>query len=566
VARTSMDRLDRLDRVDRRAFLELSGAGAAALIFGAGPYAQQAAAGARLSDYPFRLGVASGDPAPDGVVLWTRLAPDPLNTDPATPGGMTPEPVSVQWEIAEDERFTRVVRRSATVARPELGHSVHAEVSGLRPGREYFYRFRAAGEISPVGRTKSAPAAGIDELRFAFVSCQQFEHGFFTAYRHLAADDLDVVFHVGDYIYEYGPDEFLSPTGNIRHHIGPEIMTLADYRLRHAQYRTDADLQTAHAHAPWVVTWDDHEVENNYADAISENAGEDPAVFLRRRAAGYQAYYENMPLRRTSVPRGPDMQLFRRIRYANLADFHVLDTRQYRSDQAAGDGSDPPNPEQQDPARSLTGDDQERWLINGMTRSRARWQIIPQQVFFAQRDIAAGAAERYSMDAWDGYVANRDRIMRAIAARDVENVVVLTGDVHASWACDLKADWKNPDSATLGVEFVGTSVTSGGNGSDIRSDTATILGQNPHIKFFNNFRGYVRCTVTPRDIKADYRVVPTITEPDAPVFTRATFRSEAGRPGLRQIADNPLPSGTGLASAAETEQTRISAQERAAGR
>jgi alkaline phosphatase D len=554
VARTPMD---------RRSFLEFGGAGAAALIFGAGPYARLHPSGARLrlAGNPFQLGVASGDPARDGFVLWTRLAPDPLATDPATPGGLSPRPVSVQWEIAEDERFARVVRRSAATAQPELGHSVHVEVSGLRPGREYFYRFRAAGEISPVGRTKTAPAATAGDLRFAFVSCQQFEHGFYAPYRHLAADDLDVVFHVGDYIYEYGTDEFLSPTGNVRHHIGPEITTLADYRLRHAQYRTDPDLRAAHAHAPWIVTWDDHEVENNYADDISENAGDDPAAFLKRRAAAYQAYYENMPLRRTSVPRGPDMQLFRRVGYGSLADFHVLDTRQYRSDQAAGDGDDPPNPEQQDPARSLTGDAQERWLIDGMTRSRARWQIIPQQVFFAQRDLAAGTAELYSMDAWDGYPANRDRIMRAIAARDIQNVVVLTGDVHASWACDLKADWKNPDSATLGVEFVGTSVTSGGDGSDIRSDTAAILGQNPHIKFFNNFRGYVRCTVTAQDIKADYRVVPTVTDKNAPVFTRATFQSEAGRPGLRKIADNPLPTGVGRASAAETEQTRTSAQE-----
>ncbi|HEU5160154.1 MAG TPA: alkaline phosphatase D family protein [Streptosporangiaceae bacterium] len=559
--------MGRLDRLDRRSFLELSGAGAAALIFGAGPYTGRAAAGPRRpADYPFKLGVASGDPAPDGVVLWTRLAPDPLDTDPATPGGMSPRPVPVQWEVAEDERFARVVRRSATAARPELGHSVHAEVTGLRPGREYFYRFRAAGEISPVGRTKTAPSGGADRLRFAFVSCQQFEHGHFTAYRHLAADDLDVVFHLGDYIYEYGPDEFLSPTGNIRHHLGPEITTLADYRLRHAQYRTDPDLRAAHAHAPWVVTWDDHEVENNYADHISENAGEDPAAFLRRRAAAYQAYYENMPLRRASVPRGPDMQLFRRVGYGSLADFHVLDTRQYRSDQAAGDGNDPPNPEQQDPARSLTGAAQERWLLNGMTRSRARWQVIPQQVFFAQRDLAGGAAERYSMDAWDGYVGSRDRIMRAIQTRDIRNVVVLTGDVHASWACELKADWRNPASRTLGVELVGTSVTSGGNGSDVRSDTATILGENPHIKFFNNYRGYVRCTVTRDDLRADYRVVPTVTEPGAPVFTRATFRTAAGRPGLERIADNPLPTGTGRATRAETEQTRVKAQGRAAAR
>jgi alkaline phosphatase D len=547
--------------LNRRSFLGLSGAGSAALIFGAGPYADAAAAAAvRLPDQPFKLGVASGDPSADGVVLWTRLAPDPLNTDPATPGGMPRRPVPVLWEIAEDEQFRRITRRSATLARPELGHSVHVEVSGLRPGREYFYRFRTGGDISPVGRAKTAPAGRAGQVRFAFASCQQFEHGFFAAYRHMAGEDLDVILHTGDYIYEYATDVFLSPTGNVRHHIGPEIVTLADYRLRHAQYRTDPDLQAAHAHAPWIVTWDDHEVENNYADDISENAGEDPAVFLQRRAAAYQAYYENMPLRRASVPRGPDLQLFRRIGYGELVDFHVLDTRQYRSDQAAGDGSDPPNPEQQDPARSLTGHPQERWLINGMDRSRARWQVISQQVFFAQRDSAAGAAERYSMDSWDGYVANRDRIMTAVAERNIQNMVVLTGDVHASWANNLKADWRNPDSATLGVEFVGTSITSGGNGSDVRADTPTILAENPHIRFFNNFRGYVRCTATPDEMRADYRVVPSVTAGDEPIHTRAAFRTEAGRPGLEQIADNPLPTGRRLL--AETEETRVKAQER----
>jgi alkaline phosphatase D len=547
-------------RINRRSFLGLSGAGSAALIFGAGPYVDKASASARLPDDPFKLGVASGDPSQGGVVLWTRLAPDPLNADPATPGGMTPEPVTVQWEIAEDERFRRVVRRSAAVARPELGHSVHVEVSGLRPGREYFYRFRVAGDTSPVGRAKTAPSSASAPVRFAFTSCQQFEHGYYAAYRHLAQDDLDVILHTGDYIYEYGTDEYLSPTGNVRHHIGPEIKTLADYRLRHAQYRTDPDLQAAHAQAPWIVTWDDHEVENNYADDISENAGEDPAVFLQRRAAAYQAYYENMPLRRTSVPRGPDLQLFRRIRYGGLVDFHVLDTRQYRSNQAAGDGVKPPSPEQQDPARSLTGDAQERWLINGMTRSHARWQVIPQQVFFAKNDFSAGSTETYNMDAWDGYVANRDRIMKAIAERNIQNTVVLTGDVHASWANDLKADWQDPDSETLGVEFVGTSITSGGNGSDVRDETPAILAENPHIKFFNNFRGYVRCIATRVDLSADYRVVPTVTQGNEAAFTRASFRTRAGRPGLEQTADNPLPAGTGQKTSAETEAARTKAQ------
>jgi alkaline phosphatase D len=534
--------------------MELSSMGLFSVLFGNKISAGLAPRKVHFATYPFQLGVASGDPRPDSVVLWTRLAPDPLNG-----GGMPTRNTPVSWEIAEDQRFARIAARGTEVAAPDLAHSVHAEATGLRPGREYFYRFRASGEISPTGRTKTAPEGRVSRVSFAFASCQQYEHGFFTAYRHMAEEDLDVILHLGDYIYEYGVDEYRAPEGNIRHHNGPEIMTLADYRNRFALYRGDPDLRAAHAAAPWLVTWDDHEVENNYADDIPEN-DVSREQFLLRRAAAYQAYYEHMPLRRTSLPSGPDMRLYRAVRYGDLVDFDVLDTRQYRDNQAAGDGYRPPNPEQQDPARSLTGDAQERWLINRLTSGRARWNVLAQQVFFAQRanpNPTTGEL-RYSMDAWDGYTANRDRIMTAIAEHGVSNPVVLTGDVHANWAAELKQNFDEPGSRTLGVEFVGTSITSEGNGSERRADTDRFLGANPHIKFFNNHRGYVRCTAGRDELIADYRILPAVQQPDTAIHTRATFRVENGNPGLQQIADNPLPGARQMV--AEREEQRLVAQ------
>ncbi len=528
--------VNRIQGLDRRRFVEMAGVSAAALVFGTGPVTEKALADPKFTDNPFGLGVASGDPAPDGMVLWTRLAPDPLNG-----GGMPDRRVPVQWQVATDHEFSRVVRRGIADAVPELGHSVHVEVTGLEPAREYYYRFRAGSEISPVGRTKTIPAPGhgVASLSFAFASCQQYEHGYYTAYRHMADEDLDLVVHLGDYIYEYGPNEYVAPGGNVREHSGPEIKTLADYRNRHAQYRTDTDLQAAHAAFPWLVTWDDHEVENNYADEISERAA-DVKTFLRRRAAAYQAYYEHMPLRHTSVPRGPDMRLYRRVAYGDLAEFNVLDTRQYRDDQAAGDGVKPPNPEQQDPGRSLTGEAQERWLQAGLAASRARWNVLAQQVFFAQLDFEPGEKERYNMDAWDGYLGSRDRVRAMFGQYDVSNPVVLTGDVHANWASNIKADYGDPDSATLGTEFVATSITSGGDGSEDRPETPGILKENPHIEFFNNHRGYVRCQVSPERFQADYRVVPYVREPGAPIHTRASFVTENGNPGLQKDGGEPV--------------------------
>jgi len=513
--------------LSRRRFLGC--AAAAALTAGAVqvPRAPAARRAGQLVGYPFTLGVASGEPLPDGVVLWTRLAPAALSG-----GGMPDRPVEVQWEVADDDGFRRVVRRGTEMAQPDLGHSVHAEPAGLEPGREYFYRFIAEGEASPTGRTKTAPVGSPAALAFAFASCQQYEHGYFTPYAHMARESLDFVVHLGDYIYEYEPNDFKALGGNVRAHSGPEIISLADYRNRYAQYRSDPDLQAAHAAFAWLLTWDDHEVDNNWADEVPED-GQTREAFLRRRASAFQAYYEHMPLRRAARPNGIDLQLYRRLAFGDLASFNVLDTRQYRSNQACGDGTDVGCEERRDPARTLTGAEQERWLLDGLGSSTATWNVLAQQVFFAQRDFNADDTQRFSMDAWDGYAASRDRVLDFVEQRGVANPIVLTGDVHANWACDLKANFDDPDSRTLGSEFVGTSISTGGDGRDTNPTTQATLDENPHIKFFNAQRGYVRCTLDRATWRTDYRIVPYVKRPGAPVQTRQSFVVEAGEPGLK---------------------------------
>ena len=543
--------------MDRRRFVKLSGASAAALVFGAGPVSEKAASRPKFSGYPFRLGVASGDPLPDGVVLWTRLAPKPLADDGH--GGMPDRNVPVRWEVAADEGFRKVVRRGTEVARPELAHSVHVEVEGLAPARWYYYRFKAGDEISPVGRTRTAPAPGakVSELSFAFASCQQFEHGYFTAYRRMAEEDLDLVVHLGDYIYEYGPNEYVAPGGNVRQHVGEEIQSLADYRQRHAQYKGAPNLRRAHAAFPWIVTWDDHDAENNYADEISEN-DDPPEVFLRRRANAYQAYYEHMPLRRSSVPRGPDMRLYRRLTYGDLAEFNVLDTRQYRSDQPCGDDFPDDCARRFSPKQTITGDRQEQWLKNGLANSRARWNVLAQQIFLAQIDLVGGPKkEGFYVDGWDGYVASRDRLLNFLRRRRIANPVVLTGDWHANWLCDLKTDFDDPGSPTVATELVGTSITSTDVAGAQPEYGQVVLRENPHIRYFNNQRGYVRCTLTPEEFRADYRVLPYVKRPGAPVSTVASFVIENGDPTAKQVG------GARSASQARLDAGEIEAQERA---
>ena len=514
----------------RRRFLTVTGA-AAALAFGGSLAAADSSPQRARLPYPFTLGVASGDPLADGVVLWTRLAPDPLATFGGLDGRLS---VPVKWEVAEDEAFGRVVRRGTALARPEFGYAVHVDVRGLRPSAHYFYRFRAGDHLSPSGRTKTAPArdGAASSMEFAFVSCQHRVVGYYTAYQHLANEDLDVVLHLGDYIYE-GADQGSLGRGHF-----PErtLLTLDDYRARYAQYKTDPDLQAAHAAFPWIVTMDDHEVLSNWASDYSFYYPQEAKdAFVVRRANAFRAYWEHMPLRLTQLPSGPHLPLHRRFGYGDLAQFNVLDTRQYRSDQANGDGVKPPGDESRDPNRTMLGDAQEQWLLDGLAGSRATWNVLAQQVFFSQLDLnAADDKESYEMDAWDGYEAGRDRIVDFIQDRGIVNPVVLTGDVHANNACEIKADFDDPDSATVGTEFVGTSISSSGDGRDTDPGRDALASQLPHIPYYNVQRGYVHCTLTPELWRTDFKVLAYVSRPGSPLRTDATFYVENGRPGLQQ--------------------------------
>ncbi|MFF8376319.1 alkaline phosphatase D family protein [Streptomyces sp. NPDC015661] len=529
----------------RRRFLTVTGA-AAALAFATQLPAAGAAAAAeldarRVTEDPFTLGVASGDPLPGSVLLWTRLAPRPFEPEGGLPA-VSPDGVrgrvSVHWELAHDERFTRIARRGRATAHPEFRHTVHVEVDHLDSGRVFFYRFRVGDWLSPVGRTRTAPApdARNSALKLAAVSCQAYQDGYFTAYGHLAREDVDVVFHLGDYLYEYA----VNATGGARAYtdrrlpdlFNRETLTLDDYRLRYALYKSDPDLRAAHAAHPFVVTWDDHETENNYAGDTPEN-NVPPEEFLLRRAAAYRAYWEHQPLRRPQLPEGPDMKLYRRLRFGRLARFDILDTRQYRSDQAYGDGWQAPGPESEDPSRTLTGATQERWLLDGWRASDARWNVLPQQVVLSERRDRSTADFKLSMDSWDGYPASRQRVLAGAEAAGVENLLVLTGDVHVGYAIDIKADFRDPASRTVGTEITATSISSGKDGADRPANHDKLMGANPHLKFLNGRRGYVTVALGEQSARADFRTVPYVTRPGAPVTTAASFVTEAGDPGLK---------------------------------
>lgn len=517
--------LDDGRRLPRRSFLLGSASFAAAALL-ATRVRGAAAAGPRFAAYPFSLGVASGDPAPDGFVLWTRLAPRPLEPG----GGLPPEPIRVDWQVAEDEAMTRVVARGTEIADPAWAHAVHVDVEGLRADRWYWYQFKTGGEISPVGRTRTMPAADANpaRLRFATASCQKYETGYYTAYEHMAGEDLDLVVHLGDYIYEKAIKE-----SAVRGPVMEQSFTLDAYRARYALYKSDPALQAAHAMAPWIVTWDDHEVNNNYANDIAEDPDQQsPAAFLQRRAAAYQAYFEHQPLRRRALPAGPDMLLYRRLGFGRLASFHVLDTRQYRTDQPEGDGSHAPTPALLDPAGTLLGERQRDWLDAGLTASPATWNVLAQQIQMARVDTEAGPGVKVSMDKWSGYEFERRRLLRRLRDQPVANPVVLAGDIHCNWANELVTDFDAPDAPPVAVEFVGTSITSGGDGAETRANTPSILAENPFVKFFNDERGYLYSEVTPQGWRTDYRTVPYVSRPGAPRQTRASFVVEAGQSRL----------------------------------
>lgn len=485
----------------------------------------------KFTAYPFTLGVSSGEPLPDGVVLWTRLAPEPLNG-----GGMPPEDVTVKWEVARDLEFREIVRQGVETAKREYAHSVHAEVDGLEPDTFYYYRFHAGYETSQTGHTKTLPlqTAPVDQLVFAFVSCQHFEEGYYTAYRRIAEEELDFVLHLGDAIYEYGPG---TNAKNVRLHKGAETLTIDDYRTRHAQYLYDRDYKLARSIFPWIVTWDDHDVENNYAGLTPEK-NQPPEPFILRRASAYQAFYEHMPLRRSSMPRAEDMQMYRKVTYGDLAEFLILDTRQYRDDQANQDGNKPPSFESTDPSRTILGHEQKKWLYDGLRRSKSTWNVLAQQVFFSQVDHQDGDVKVLPMDGWDGYSAERNEVVEFLQKQHISNPIVLTGDVHTNWVFDIKSDFDNPNSTTVGAEFAGTSVTSGGDRANTIKKPDILYAENPHLKFFNDQRGYVRCTVTPQHWRTDYRLLEYVSRPGAPIETVASFICENGRPGVRRVYEN----------------------------
>jgi alkaline phosphatase D len=487
---------------------------------GVGALGVAAALPARAA-FPFSLGVASGYPTPSGVVLWTRLAgiPDPVV-------------VPVRWEIASDEAMKSVIASGMTEAQPAWAHSVHVEAQGLEPERWYWYRFTAVGTRSPIGRTRTAPAptATAPRLRFAFASCQQYEQGYYGAYRHMVADAPDLIAFLGDYIYEGTWGREL-----VRSHASGEAYTLGDYRARYALYRSDPDLQAAHAACPWIVTWDDHEVDNDYADDRPED-GMERGAFLERRAAAYRAYYEHMPLPASMRPDGPDMRIYTHLDWGALARFYVLDDRQYRSWHACPRpkrraGSNTIDVEQCPrlgaPTRSMLGRAQERWLGQQFDASRAAWNVVAQQTRMAQFDYQSGAGRKVWTDAWDGYPAARRRLLESLSSKN--NPIVIGGDVHTFYANQLKLDFDDAASPVVASEFVTTSISSE---SWSQERINQYLPDNPHVLLADaRMRGYTRVDVMPKLFQVDMRGMETVQRRDASCSTLASFVVENGRPG-----------------------------------
>jgi alkaline phosphatase D len=489
----------------------------------------------------FKLGVASGDPWPDGVVLWTRLVRDVLASD----GGMGDAPVEVVWEVARDERLQDVVRTGVTLAMPEVAHSLHIEVAGLEPGRTYWYRFRAENAESPVGRTRTAPAPGqpVSRLRFAAAACQHWMYGHWAAYRRMVDDDVDFVLHLGDYIYEAPSSSAAAVRQKVRDVPIDVPKTPADYRRMHAWYKTDPAIQAVHAACPWIAIWDDHDVENDYAG--DHAPGRPPtAAFLRQRAAAYQAYWEHMPLRNAQRPLGPDALLYRRLKFGSLIDLIMLDERQYRSPLPCP----PPAPaldrsrlvsasecaDAFDPQRTMLGPSQESWLARSLVEpAHARWLLIGQQLMFSPFERKMKSGTGFSTDGWEGYAAAHQRVVDLIAARPSRDTVVLGGDIHGFVASNVPSRLENTRSDVVAAHVVCGAISSrlGDHGSYVES-----LPNNPHIQFVDAQRhGYTRCTFTPDHASFEFRAVDDIRDPMSGLNTLATFETKWGVAGLRRI-------------------------------
>ncbi|MDB5748657.1 MAG: alkaline phosphatase [Massilia sp.] len=503
---------------------------------GAGFTGSAAAAG---PSYPFSLGVASGSPLPNAVILWTRILPDPLNaaSNPALA-------LTVRWEVAEDEAFRMVVAKGGAVASPALAHSVHVDATGLRPDRPYWYRFMLGNAVSPVGRTRTAPApdAMPSMLKLVVASCQHWEFGHYAAHRHIAAAAPDLVAFLGDYIYEWGPYQLRHPPRAIR---SSESFTLAQYRARYAQYKSDPDLQSAHHAAPWIVTWDDHEVANDYAGDIDERLSKD---FAARRAAAYQAFYEHMPLRLPAPKDGRfgSIRMYQRVDWGRLARFHVLDDRQYRSPlpcSKPGRGGSNVVPARacealRDPSRTMLGGEQEAWLAQGLSSSRARWNILAQQTPMAQSSgvpVRFPGDGRFWTDGWDGYPLARRRLLDTLLKSGAGNPLVLAGDVHTFYASELRRDFSRPASKSnpvIAPEFCGTSITSS---SRPQARTQENVERNPHMLYGrSDRRGYMLLEVTPQAAKARFMGLDDVRDARSGQTQLAAFSLDAGRPRVER--------------------------------
>lgn len=514
--------------IDRRRLLRLAAAGAGALWLPRSAWSQP-----RWSGNPFGLGVASGSPTHDSVVLWTRLLA------PGLFQSLGNEPITVRWELAHDEQFSRLAQSGQAQARHELAHSVHVEVPGLEPDRWYHYRFTAGDSVSVTGRTRTFPAPGarVQKLRLAYASCQRWEHGYFSAYRHMLEENLDAVLFLGDYVYEYP-----SAARAVRVPSGGWTLTLDDYRQRYALHKGETDLQAMHAACPWLVAWDDHEVQNDYAAMAPGDNGPFVTDFASRRAAAYQAFYEHMPVRASALTQalaglaaGAEMRLYSQHRFGGLANIMLLDDRQYRDPQVctrdgkAGSSHVNPAlcPAWDDPARSLLGAAQERWLDGVLAQGGAGWNIVGQQTLFGRRDARPGPGELLWNDGWDGYSAARGRFTRSLQRHKVANPVLLGGDVHENWVGHVKADYQRPDSEALGVEFCGTSITSRSGGNEKLPER---LAENPHFVFADSQRkGYGVAEFTPGQLTTTLRVVDDVTRRDTKIETLARFAVQAGR-------------------------------------
>jgi alkaline phosphatase D len=519
--------------MQRRLFL-LDAARLAAAVTAAG-HTNLRAAPSNNAGYPFSLGVASGSPLSDSVILWTRILANPLDA------GSSPRlAVPLRWELAHDEGFRRIAAKGSAIATPELAHSVRVNVTGLQPGRWYWYRFMLGDAVSPVGRTRTAPAAdsmpGL--LKLAVASCQHWEFGSYAAHRHIAASHPDLVAFLGDYIYEWGAFQLQHPARAVRQN---ESFDLASYRQRYAQYKSDPDLQAAHLVAPWIVTWDDHEVGNDYAANRDERLSRD---FLQRRAAAYQAFYEHMPLRLPPPNSFASVRMFQRYDWGRLARFHVLDDRQYRAAQACprpglgGSNSVGPRacPSLLDPSRSMLGMEQEAWLQQGLQSSRARWNVLAQQTLMAQStqvQVLGTDGGRFWTDGWDGYPAARKRLFDTLVRTRASNPLVLGGDVHTFYATELRPDFNRPVSKAnpvVATEFVGTSVTSS---SRPQQRTAQYVAMNPHIKYGrSDKRGYMLVEMTPQETSTRFMGLDEVHDPKTAQRELAAFRVESGKAGV----------------------------------